>query len=76
MTATIGGSSFDVIFDDDYDEDFAIEASDPQFLCVSADLTTAGGTHGSTVTISGTNYTIINLRPDGTGLTRVVLEEQ
>lgn len=72
-TATIGAASVDGVFDNDYLDPLGMEASAPSFVAESADLT--GVVHGTTITIAGTAYTARNLRPDGTGLTRVVLEE-
>lgn len=71
--AEIGGQAVLGIFDNDYLDPLGMEASAPSFLAQAADLT--GVVHGTAVTIGGVIYTARNLRPDGTGLTRVVLQE-
>lgn len=49
--------------------------SRPTFLCRSGDLPSAarGGDSGDTLTIGATAYRVVDLQPDGTGLTLIVL---
>lgn len=61
------------LFDNAYLDALGIEASGPSFLGKASDL--SGLTHGSAVSIGGSSYTVRGIQPDGTGLTRLVLEE-
>lgn len=72
-TATIGTASVSVIFDAAYAGALGVAGSAPTLLVVSADV--AGVARGDAVTISGSSYTVTNIEPDGTGLTRLTLQE-
>lgn len=50
----------------------------PTFVCRSADLPggAAGGAAGDTVVIDGTTYRVIELQPDGAGMTTLILGAQ
>lgn len=74
ITATVGASSVDGIFNNGYAESFGVVAgSQPTFLCKVSDLPaiTLGTT---TAVINSTTYTIVEKQPDGFGLTTLVLE--
>jgi hypothetical protein len=45
----------------------------PQFLCRSADITAVG--RGTTVRINSIDYKVIDIQPDGTGMTRLILSK-
>ncbi|TAK50239.1 MAG: hypothetical protein EPO23_03265 [Xanthobacteraceae bacterium] len=49
--------------------------SNPSFLCRSADIPAGavGGSGGDTLTIDAVIYQVLELRPDGTGMTRIEL---
>lgn len=49
-----------------------IEGAAPVFLCAAAAV--PGATHGQTLTIDGTVYTIRGVQPDGTGLVLLILQ--
>ena len=72
--ATIAASSVKGLFDNGYAEALAPAAgSAPTFLCKVPDLPsiTLGTT---TISIDGDSYTIVENKPDGFGLTTLVLE--
>ena len=74
ITATIGASSVDGIFNNGYEESFGMAAgSKPSFLCKVADLPalTLGTT---TAVINSITYTVQENQPDGFGLTTLMLE--
>lgn len=78
-TATIGGTSVSGILDTESAEiDFGDGLVDhvaamPRFECRSADV--SGVAQGDEVTISGTTYTVADIRADGTGMTVLHLSE-
>ena len=79
IAATYNSGTVRGIFDNQYSSvdaggevDFA--SSDPTVSCETSDVSAA--VEGETITISGTNYTIREVMPDGTGMTELVLEEQ
>lgn len=75
VVATIAGASVNVIFDAAYADVLGIVAGTaPTLLAASADITAASAAVGSSVVISGTTYTIAEIQPDGTGLTRLMLK--
>ena len=52
----------------------AVESSQPLVTVESSKIT--GVAHGDTMTIDGTTYNIVAIKPDGTGVTDLVLEAQ
>lgn len=72
-TATVsGGASFSVIFDSNYVDALGISTNQPAAVCADADC--AGLTLGSVISIRGATYTVREPKPDGTGLTTLLLE--
>lgn len=80
---TVAGGSpvaLEGIFDDDYqllgafDNAPGIEGSSPVFHVVTSDLP-AGYANGDAVTVNSINYTVVELMPDGTGLTILRLQK-
>jgi hypothetical protein len=73
-----GGSPADVvgIFNDEYFEDVGgpvgVEGSQPVFVCAAADVPNVA--QGDTIAIDGKTYSIVNVRPDGTGIVDLILE--
>ena len=63
-----------VMFDNDYQAGLGstFEASQPTALGASADLQGLG--HGSLLTIGADTWAVVGVQPDGTGLTRLMLE--
>jgi len=75
-----GGSSlFTGIFDIPHIEVAMWDASSsdrrPTFLCRTSDVPVgaAGGGAGDTLSVDGTTYKVVDLEPDGQGMTRIVL---
>lgn len=50
-----------------------VESALPQLLCRSIDVESV--TDGMTCVVSGTNYVVRTLEPDGTGFTRLILHK-
>lgn len=63
-----------VMFDNEYQAGLGstFEASQPTALGASADLQGLG--HGSLLTIGTDTWAVVGVQPDGTGLTRLMLE--
>jgi hypothetical protein len=74
--ATYGASTITGIFDDSYSDMVDIAGSVPVFTCRTSDVTAASVAVGGTLTVSAGSYTVRALEPDGTGMTRIVLEAQ
>ena len=72
-TAVIGGTSYSVVFDSGYDESFGVAGRSLSILGTAADL--AAATQGGSLTVNGTSYTVTAIEPDGTGMTRLRLQE-
>lgn len=77
VVATINGTEVNGIFDNEYIDVLDVAGTSPAFTCATADLAaiTPAVARGTSVTISGTAYTIQNIKPDGTGMTVLVLSE-
>lgn len=73
VTATVGGVSVTGIFDAAYQDALGITGSAPALLCASADV--AAAVEGTAVVVGSTSYTVTTAEPDGTGLTRLRLQE-
>lgn len=72
VSAVVDGVTVDGIFDNAYGDAFGVAGSVPTLSCASDDIDAA---HGDAVTIGATSYTITNVEPDGTGMTRLTLQE-
>ena len=70
--ATVGGVELAGIFDNDYIDTFGIVAgSQPSLLVASAAVSAIK--FGDAVVIGAANYTVNDIKPGGTGLTRILL---
>jgi hypothetical protein len=73
-TATLAnGSKVFGIFDAAYQQQLngMLSSSSPQFQSITTSLMTA--VEGTAITIAGITYTIVEVQPDGTGLTTLIL---
>jgi hypothetical protein len=73
-----GALLFDVAFDDAYVAMLGAEASAPQALALSANALAVPYQAALLITRkgspAGTGFVVVNKEPDGTGLTRLILE--
>jgi hypothetical protein len=72
VPATLGAASFAVIFDAAYIDALGISTNQPAAVCKSTDV--AACSLGTAININGTAYTVREVKPDGTGLTTLMLE--
>jgi hypothetical protein len=76
-------ASFNAIFDNAYlavegGGEASVASLQPVLICRDDDLAAlaAGrGVYGDSVVIAGTTYKVVDLQPDGTGMTSIVLEK-
>lgn len=73
QTCTVAGATVKGIFDNDYADPMGMVGSTPSLLAASAEV--ASAVLGTTVVINAINYTVAKIQPDGTGLTRLLLQE-
>lgn len=71
VPCTAAGASFYGVFDNDYAELLGLSAAQPLLLGKSADLDPLN--QGSLISVAGTNYSVGESRPDGHGLTAIIL---
>ncbi len=73
QTASAGGSSFPVIFDNAYQAGMnaLVETTGP--ICQARTVDVASVVQGSTITIGATAYTVVSVQPDGTGVSTLGL---
>ena len=72
--ATISGhGTVNGILSREYVDDGQIAGNRPIFGCAESDV--SGITRSTAVTVGGSNYTVIDIQPDGTGWVRLVLNE-
>lgn len=75
-----GGSSSSIngILNNEYQlvdaGEVGVEAQVPVLTVKTSDVSAVA--HGDTFVISSTTYKAVNIRPDGTGITEIMLEEQ
>jgi hypothetical protein len=74
ITARIGVNEVAGILSQAYVESGFVESSAPIFTCKTLDID--GVVHGNTVTTGEDNYKIRGIKPDGTGMTTLILELQ
>lgn len=73
VAAVVGGVSCTGIFDKAFSDVLGIVAgTSPTFLVAAAAVPAAAV--GDTVTIAAVAYTIAEIQPDGTGMTRLILK--
>ena len=72
-TMTLGAASVAVIFDAAYLDTFGIVADTSISVAAVTSAVTAAAV-GGTVTIGAVTYTIAEIQPDGTGMTRLMLK--
>jgi len=76
--ATFGGRSFDILFRSAYSGALngMLESASPQAQALSADVSTVvqGDTFFIGDALTGINYIVRNVQPDGTGITTMALE--
>ncbi len=74
IVVQIGTASVNAIFDNGYAESNGIPGSRPMLTCRSADVSSVA--RGAAVTVPGHgNFTVISEQPDGSGISRVELEQ-
>jgi len=73
ISATIGGSPVDGIFDHEYVEVLNVASESPVFNCLTADVSAVSV--GDAVVINLVNYIVVEIHPDGTGITQLILQE-
>lgn len=71
-----GGSSVAVvgIFDASYDDPLGIEGSFPRFVCASSGVPSVA--HRDLLVIGSATYKVVGVKPDGTGVVILTLQEQ
>lgn len=73
VEATVSGVSVAGIFDNAYQDSFGIVAS-PQPSLLVASSSAASAAVGDSVVANSTTYTVAEIQPDGTGMTRLLLK--
>jgi len=71
--STVNGIFRNVFFEAEAGGNVGVAMQDPIFICRTADV--SGVAEGDALTVSGTAYTIRVVEPDGTGVTRLMLEK-
>lgn len=74
VDALIGGASVRGLFSAPYAESFGMGGTAPVFEAETARV--ANVARGAVITIAGTNYHVAEIRPDGTGMTALILETE
>lgn len=78
VRCSVNTSSFDAIFDNEYyavdDGDAGIMSAQPRLVCKSSDVSAL--VPYDVVTVSAQSYKIIEIMPDGTGITILRLMQQ
>lgn len=75
VTATVGAATFPGILDNEYVDTFDVTGTVPVFICDSSSVTLNNITRGISITINSTVYTVRNIKPDGTGMSVLVLSD-
>ena len=74
VAATVDGVAVTGIFDNDYGDPLGLVAGSRPVLQVIASAVPSVDL-GDAVTIGALSYTVAEIQPDGTGMTRLVLEK-
>jgi hypothetical protein len=73
IDVTINGSSVRGIFDNGFAAIFGMDSSTPSLTVAAADIPDV--VQGNTVVIAAVRYTITDVQPDGTGITKLMLQK-
>jgi hypothetical protein len=73
IPTTVGGVSTLAIIDDDYAAALGLVVGSAPVLTIQTSAVPAVAI-GNAVVVNATNYTVVGIHPDGTGLTRLILE--
>jgi hypothetical protein len=71
--STVNGIIRNVYFEAEAGGNVGVSMQDPMFICRTADVPSVA--EGDALSVSGTAYTIRVVEPDGTGMTRLMLEK-
>lgn len=75
ISATASGGALQVVYDNAYQEALDTEQRDPVLRCSTADAERLNlHKKGAVITVSGTKYRVRRHEPDGTGMSRLILE--
>lgn len=72
IDAVIGGDTVRAIFDNAYQDVLFAAGTAPALHCATADV--ANVDRGDSVDIEGDAYTVAEIKPDGTGMSVLILE--
>jgi hypothetical protein len=73
--AVIGGASVRGVFDNEYVTSLGlVDGTHPVFLASSSAVSSSSV--GDLITVGGVSYSIGRVEPDGTGMTRLILERR
>ncbi len=73
VLATIGNASVDALFDDAYADQLNFASSAPALTVASTDVSSVA--QDVAVVVNSVNYTVASIKPDGTGMTLLMLQE-
>lgn len=75
VSATVGAATVLGVFDKPHLSALggAVGTTDPSFTLKSSDVSANSIARGTTLTISGTAYSVREIEPDGTGMTTLLL---
>lgn len=73
QVATIDGVAVPCLFQNGYQERLGMAGTSPHLVCQAALVSAVQ--RGTPVVVAGVQYVVAELRPDGTGLATVQLEE-
>lgn len=73
VSVTLNGSPVSAIFDDTYADELGVVGTRPTILVATSD--TSGVSAGDSAVIGAVTYYVEVMRPDGTGVTRILLSE-
>ena len=73
VDVTYNNGTIQGIFDHEYVATENVEGERPILTCMESSV--IGVAHGESLTVNGTDYTVVEARPDGTGIMVLILSE-
>jgi hypothetical protein len=73
VSATVGGGTVVGIFDHAYVDVYGVSGERPVFICATASVSSVAV--GDALTVNSQAYAVRAKQADGTGITRMILEE-
>ena len=76
IVVTVGANTFNALFNNEFNEELEVGSEAAVLVTKSSEIAAYSIALGTSLTVVAETYLVRELRPDGTGLTSLVIEKQ